>query len=163
MASGVFDIAKGREVELHNRVNLNDPANSALVMLVLASTGLVDDNTLRAYATVDAILAGASAEVTNTGYARKTFTDADIAAPTVDTTAHATTLALGTALQTFATISAGDAWRKLVLAYDPDTTAGTDTTLVPITFYDLLVDGAAIVPTGDDINLDFSSGYRYIR
>jgi hypothetical protein len=163
MAAGVFDIAKGREVEFHYRVNDNDPANSALILLVLANAGLVDDDVLRAYATVAAILAGASNEVTNTGYSRKTFTDAEVGAPTVDTSLHKTTLALSTPLQTFTTILAGDAWRKGVLAYDSDTTGGTDANIVPVVFFDIQIDGAAVVPNGNNINIDFSSGYAIAR
>lgn len=46
MANFVFNIAKGRVAELYNRVTTNDPANSALVAVVLATAGLdamVDD------------------------------------------------------------------------------------------------------------------------
>jgi hypothetical protein len=50
-----------------------------------------------------------------------------------------------------------------VLAYDSDTTGGTDANLVPITYYDLLIDGAAVIPNGQNINMDFSSGYRIVR
>lgn len=163
MAAGVFDIAKGREVEFHYRVNNNDPTNAALILLVLANSGLVSDDVLRAYATVDAILTGASNEVTNAGYSRKTFTDADVGAPTVDTSLHKTTLELSTPLQTFATITAGDSWRKGVLAYDSDTTGGTDANIVPVIYFDILIDGAAVVPNGNDINIDFSSGYDIVR
>ena len=73
---------------------------------MLASAGLESDAVLQDYDTLSALLAGASAEVTNTGYSRKTLTDADIAAYTVDDTSDATTLPL--ADQTFATISAGE-------------------------------------------------------
>ena len=33
MANIVFNIAKGRVVELYNRVENNDPANSALILV----------------------------------------------------------------------------------------------------------------------------------
>lgn len=156
MASSSFNISKGREVEFYNRVFTNDPANSALIMLVLAVGG-DDIYTLRDYDTVSALLAGPSAEVTNTGYGRITLTNADLVAWTPNDTDNNVLLTLP--LQTFATISAGTIWDIVVLAYDPDTTAGTDTTLVPIAAHELRIDGTAIPPTGGDIIVDFSNGW----
>lgn len=156
MAQFSFDIALGREVELYNRVNSNDPTNSALVLAVLANSGLESDATLRTKATLAAVVAGTTNEVTNTGYARIVLTDADLAAYTVDTTNHKIVLPL--ADQTFATISAGDLWRKLVVAYDPDTTAGTDADIVPICAHDILVNGVAAIPNGNDIIIGFGNG-----
>lgn len=151
-----FDVALGREVELYNRVDSNDPANSALILVVLANANLEADSTLRTYATLAALLAGTSNEVTNVGYARKTLTDANLSAYTVDTTNHQIVLPL--ADQTFAAISAGDSWRKLVICYDSDTTSGTDANLVPVCAHDILENGVAVVPTGNDIVLGFGNG-----
>lgn len=159
MANFTFDIALGREVEFHNRVDGNDPANSALILVVLASAGLEADSVLRTYATLSALLAASTNEVTNAGYARKTLTDANIGPPTVNTTTHRTTLSFTTALQTFAAIGAGDAWRKILVCYDNDTTGGTDANIVPVTAHDLLISNAAVVPNGNNINVDFSLGY----
>ena len=78
MASFVFNISKGRGVEFYNRVQSNDPANSALIVLALASTGVEADNVLEDKETLFDILAGTTAEPTNTGYSRKTITDADL-------------------------------------------------------------------------------------
>ena len=60
MADGVFNIAKGRVAEFHERVNNSDPTNAVLVVVLLASTGLVGDSTMKDYATLSAVLAGAS-------------------------------------------------------------------------------------------------------
>jgi hypothetical protein len=156
MASVVANISKGREVEFYNRVNTNDPANSALIMLVLASGG--DDlATLQDYDTVAAVLAGPSAEVTNAGYSRKTLTDVDLSSWAPDDTLNRVLLTLPT--QTFATISAGNEWDIVVIAWDSDTTGGTDTDLVPITFSELRIDGFPITPNGDDILVSFASGW----
>ena len=58
---------------------------------------------------------------------------------------------------------ASDAWRKLLVCYDSDTTGGTDANIVPVRAYDLLINGAAVVPNGNNINVDFSSGYLVVR
>lgn len=159
MSAFTFDISLGREVELHKRVNDSDPTNAGLVMVVLAALNLEVDATLKTYATLSDLLAAANDEVTNTGYARKVFTDADIPAPTVDNTTHRTTLFFDVALQVFSTILAGDSWRKLLVCYDPDVTGGTDATIVPVTAYDMIINNAAVVPNGTDVNVDFSLGY----
>lgn len=157
MAAFTFDWALGREVELYNRVDTNDPTNSALLMVVLAANGLEDDFTLRTYATLSALLAASNNEVTNTNYARKTLTDANLSAFSPNTNTHRTTLTLP--LQTFASISAGDSWAKVLICYDSDTTGGTDANVLPVTAADLRISGSVIVPNGSNIVVDFSSGF----
>jgi hypothetical protein len=157
MAGVEFNISKGREVEFYNRVKSNDPANSALIMMIIATgsagglSGFVDFDT---FATV---LAGGYSEVTNAGYSRKTLTDASLSAWAPDDTNNRVLLTLP--LQTFATITAGNNWDFAVIGYDPDTTSGTDTTIVPISASELRVNGTAMVPAGDNLNVDFSSGW----
>ena len=152
------NISLGREVELYNRVDSSDPTNAAFIMLILASAGIVSDSALKEYDTVADLLAGASAEVANSGYSRKTITDAGISAYVVDDTNDRIVLTLP--LQTFATIGVGDVWRKICVAYDPDTTGGTDATLVPISYHDCFDDnGDPISPNGLDIDVDLSSGW----
>ena len=153
MASFGFNVAKGREAEFHNRVDGNDPANSALILAVLAAATIEPDATLVDFDTLAAILA-ISLEVTNGSYARKTLTDANLSPYTVDDT-----LNLPMANQTFATIAAGDSWAKLLICYDSDTTGGTDANIVPVVAHDLLLNGAAVVPNGSDIVVAFPSGY----
>lgn len=157
MASIQTNISKGREVEFYNRVDTNDPTNSALIMLVLASGSTDGISGLPDFDTVAAILAGGYTEVTNTGYARKTLTDADLSALTVDDTNNRILLTLP--LQTFSTISAGDTWDIVVVAYDSDSTSGTDSNLIPITAGELREGGTALVPAGANIVIDFSSGW----
>ena len=157
MAAIQANISKGREVEFYERVNSNDPANSALIMYVLASGG---DSlaTLADYDTVAAVLAGPSAEVTNTNYARKTLTDADLAAWTPDDTNNWVLLTLP--LPTFTNIGSGDTWDIVGIAYDSDTTGGTDANIVPITFAEVRYQGTAISPPGGgNVVIDYSSGW----
>ena len=154
MAASVFNISKGRVAELYNRVDSNDPANSALIILVLATSGLESDATLLDVDTVSALLAGTTNEVTNTGYARKTLTDADLGAISPDDTNDR--MDLDIADQTWSAVAAGDGWSKLVIAYDPDTTAGTDTTLVPLTLHDFVA-----TPSGADITAQINASGFY--
>ena len=86
VANFTFNIAKGRVGEYYQRVDSNDPANSALIVVVLATSGLEFDSTLIDYDNLSLLLAGASNEVTNVNYARKTLTDADLGAATPDDT-----------------------------------------------------------------------------
>ena len=150
-----FDYALGREAELYNDVVANSPSNAALILLVLRGAGLEADATLRTYSTVSGILGGTSHEVANTGYARKKLDHTAVSAYTVDTTLHQITLTLAT--QTFSTISAGDSWAKLVIAYG--TTSSVDSANVPVRALDLFYGNAFVVPNGSNIVMDFSAGF----
>lgn len=164
MAIGVsfqFNVSLGREVELYNRVDSNDPANSALIMMILAGTGLEDSETLRDVDTFTALVAGTTNEVTNTGYVRKTLTDASLSAYSVDDTTDSILLTLP--VQTFSTISAGDSWAMAVIGYDSDTTSGTDANIVPVSAHVLRLNNAYIVPNGGDILVDLSGGFLRAR
>jgi len=104
------------------------------------------------------VLAGPSNEVTNTGYARKVLADVDLAAWTPDDVNNWILLTLP--LQTWVTVGVGDTWDVVGIAYDPDTTAGTDTTLVPITFAEIRYQGTAISPPGaGNVVIDCSAGW----
>lgn len=155
MAAVQANISKGREVEFYNRVDGNDPTNSALIMYVLAAGG---DTlaTLATYDTLAAVLAGPSAEVTNSSYARKTLTDSSLSSWTPDDTNNKVLLTLP--LQTWTTIGAGDIWDIVGVAYDSDTTSGTDSNVIPITFAEIRYQGTAISPNGTVV-VDYSSGW----
>lgn len=146
MADIVFNIAKGRVVEYYNRVKGNDPANSALVIVALKSSGIEADGTLLDYDTLSALLAATNDEATNTGYARKVLTDAELAPlPAPDDTNNRYDIDLPD--QTWTAVQAtGGAWAKLLVCYDPDTTGGDDTTIIPLTAHDF-----AVTPDGSDI------------
>lgn len=146
MADFVFNVALGRTVEWYNNVDTNSPANSAFVLLVLASAGLESDAVLRDKDTFADLVSGTTNEVTNVGYARKVLTDADFAALTVDDTNNR--IDLDFADQLFTGIGAGDLWAKVVIGYDSDTTAGTDANIVPMLAYDITV-----TPNGGNITL----------
>ena len=150
MANLVFNIALGRVAELYNRVDTNDPANSALIILVLATSGIEADATLKDKDDVSALVSGTTNEVTNTGYARKTLTDADIVAFAPDDTNDRVDLDIPD--QTWTAVAAGDGWNDLVIAYDADTTAGTDANIVPLTLHDFI-----LTPDGSDVTAQISA------
>ena len=151
MANIVFNIAKGRVVELYNRVESNDPANSALILVPIETAGLESDATLIDADTLAAVLAGATNEQTTMG--RKTLTDAELAAlPAPDDTNDRYEVSLPTVTWTAAT---GNAISKILVCYDSDTTGGTDANIVPLTMFDF-----AQTPSGADIQMTTGVFFR---
>ncbi len=156
MADFVFNIAKGRVAELYNRVDTNDPANSALVVVALKSSGISSDATLLDLDTLAAVLAsGTTVEATNSGYARKVLTDSDLAALSPDDTNDRMDVDIPD--QTWTSVQAtGGAWGKLLICYDSDTTGGTDSNIIPLTAHDF-----AVTPDGSDIVAQVSASGFY--
>jgi hypothetical protein len=151
MANIVFNIAKGRVVELYNRVRSNDPANSALVLVPIETSGLESDATLIDVDTLTALLAGTTNEQTTMG--RKVLTDADLAAlPAPDDTNDRYEVSLPTTTWTAAT---GNAIAKIAVCYDADTTGGTDANIVPLTMFDFVQ-----TPSGADIQMTTGAFFR---
>lgn len=151
MANFTFNIAKGRAVEFYNRVENNDPAASALVLIVLATTGLEAQSVLEDADTFAAVVAGTTNEVTGTGWNRKTLTDADLVAlPVPDDTNNRYAVAVPTFNWT--PDAAADDASAIVVCYDADTGAGTDANLVPLTHHDFVVltDGNQVVVNAGD-------------
>lgn len=144
MANIVFNIAKGRIIELYNRVESNDPANSALVLVPIEAAGLEADSVLIDADTLAAVLAGTTNEQTTMG--RKILTDAELAAlPAPDDTNNRYEVSLPTVLWPAAS---GNAISKILVGYDPDTTAGTDANIIPLTMFDF-----AQTPSGSNIEM----------
>lgn len=143
MADFVFNIAKGRIVEYYNRVDSDDPANSAFVIVVIDANGDTDA-TMKDRDDLAALLGGTANEVTNTNYARKTLTQADLSAMAVDDTNDR--FDLDFADQSWTAVAAGTAWTDIIVCYDSDTTGGGDASIIPITCHDF-----AVTPDGSDI------------
>lgn len=144
MANIVFNIAKGRVVEYYNRVENNDPANSALILVPIETSGLETDAVLIDKADLAAVLSGTTNEQTTMG--RKTLTDVELAAlPAPDTTNDRYDVSLPTTTWTAAT---GNAISKILVCYDSDTTAGTDSNIIPLCMFDFVV-----TPSGADIQM----------
>jgi len=143
MADFVFNIAKGK-VKYYAEL---PAANDALVVIPLESSGLEADATLKDYDTVSALLAGTTNEQTTAG--RKTITSVTV---TPDDTNDR--LDLDFADQTWTALT-GNAIGALLVAYDPDTTGGTDADLIPLTKHDW-----AITPDGSDVTATVNVFFR---
>ena len=151
MANIVFNIAKGRVVEYYNRVKSNDPANSALILVPIETSGLEADATLIDVDTLTALIAGATNEQTTMG--RKTLTDTELAAlPAPDDTNDRYDISLPAVTWTAAS---GNAISKIAVCYDGDTTAGTDANIVPLCMFDF-----AQTPSGADITMQSGVFFR---
>jgi len=162
MAATIFNTAKGRIQEFHNNVNGNDPTNSALIVVLMKASET--HAVLQDYDDLSTLLAaGGNTECDFTNYARKTITDADIGAATIDDTNNRVDLDI-TANPTWT--SAGGTTDnnilRIVLCYDPDTTGGTDANLIPIAVYDAntTTPGDGIDTNGSDLSWAINaSGY----
>lgn len=154
MANFVYNIALGRVAEFYNRVKTDDPANSALIIMVLSQTGIETDAVLKDKDTFADVLSGTTDEVTNTGYARKILTEANIVAFAPDDVNDRVDLTIPN--QTWTAVAAGSNWNDIVIGYDNDTTTGTDANIIPLTQHDFVV-----TPDGSDITAQVSSSGFY--
>ena len=63
-------------------------------------------------------------------------------------------------IQTWTSVGAGDTWDIVGVAYDSDTTGGTDANIIPITFSEMRYQGTAISPPGGgNVVIDYSAGW----
>ncbi len=139
MADGTFNVALGK-VKYYTEL----PAtNDALIIVLLVSAGLQADATLRDHDDLSALLAATNDEATFTNYARKSLTTATV---TVDDTNNWVDIDITDQVWTNAGGATNNTLGKLLVCYDPDTTTGTDTTVVPLTFHDFSVstDGSSL-------------------
>ena len=153
MANFVYNQGLGKGAEWGARINANDPTNSVFIIEAIATTAT--DATLKDLDDFAAIEADANtAEVTQSGYARKTINDASGMTVTIDDTNDRTDV--DTADQTWTAVaSGGSAWTDLVFGYDSDSTAGTDSGVKPLTQNDF-----AITTDGSDITATIAVFYR---
>lgn len=156
MADGVFNIAKGRVVELYNRVKSNDPANSAFLLILMKAAEA--DATLEDYDDIAAILVqGGNTEADFTNYVRKVLTDAELAAlPSPDDTNNRYEVDAPDQLFASAGGALNNSLAKAVIAYDPDTTGGTDANLIPCTHHDV-----TITTDGNNVTIEFNTNGFY--
>lgn len=150
MADFIFNVAKGKIAEYAARVNANDPTNSALIVLILATSGLETDAVLKDKTTISDLVSGTTNEVTNTNYARKTIDQSGGITVTVDQGNDRVDVDMPDL--TWTGIAAGDGWSKLIIAYDSDTTGGTDANIIPLASFDF-----AITPDGSDIQAQLNA------
>ncbi len=151
MANIVFNISKGLVAAYYDRVKSNDPANSAIILVPIETSGLESDATLIDVDTLAALISGATNEQTTMG--RKTLTDVELAAiPAPVDASDYNERSLPTVTWTAAT---GNAISKIAVCYDPDTTGGADSAIIPMTMFDFVQ-----TPSGADIQMTGAVFYR---
>jgi len=151
VANFVFNIAKGRTVELYNRVKSNDPSSSALVLVPLSAS----DTEANAQDADDltAALATAINEQT-TSWSRKVLTDAELAAfPAPDDANNRYDVSVPQVTWTGPTT--GNDTTGLLVCYDADTGGGTDSNIIPLTHHDF-----AVTADGNDVVLNAGVFFR---
>ncbi len=139
MADFQFNVAKGRAVELYNRVKSNDPANAAFIIVLIKlgelQAAMQDRDDLAAV-----LGAAGNTEADFTNYARITLTDVEIAAlPAPDDANDRRALTLPNQTYTAAGGAANNSLVAALICYDPDTTGGTDANIVPLFHSDYVV------------------------
>jgi hypothetical protein len=150
MADLIANIAKG---QIAYYASL-PAANDALILVLLKTSGLVSDATLRDYDTLSDVLAGASDEADFGTYTRKTLASVTV---TVDDSGDVVNLDAADPSAYTAT-GASQAISKAVICYDGDTTGGTDANIVPLAYLDCVVTFDVGVAT----TLSFhASGFAY--
>lgn len=150
MADFPYNRGKGRIVEWAERINANDPANSAFIIMVLAAAGIETDAVLKDKDDFAAVVSGATNEATNAGYARKTLSDAGGITITYDDTNDRVDVDIPD--QTWTAVGSGDVWSDVVIGYDSDTTGGTDANILPATQHDF-----SVTPDGSDITAQIAA------
>jgi hypothetical protein len=144
-----FNIAKGK-VKYYAEL---PAANDALIVVLLKTTGLQADATLADYDDLGTLLAAANDECDFTNYTRKTLAS-------VTNTVDDTNNWLDTDAADFTYTAAGGAANngisKALICYDPDTTTGTDSSIIPLT-------GHAFTATtdGNDLVVTVATGGFY--
>lgn len=122
-------------------------ANDGLVLIALESSGLETDAVLRDKDDFAAVVAGTTNEQTTVG--RKTLASVTV---TVNDTDNRVDI---DAADVTWTAPAGNAIGAVVVCYDPDTTAGTDADLIPLTKHDL-----TWTPDGNNFTLTVADFFR---
>lgn len=148
--SGVFNIAKGKVGTYVSNVDAGSPANARILVIPFDATGATEATILDAD-TVAAVEAVTNVtERSTNGWSRKSLAGADITATVNDTNDRFE----GDASDQTWTPTSG-AVTHLLFAYDADSTGGTDSDLIPLTWHDW-----AITPDGSDVTAVISDFFR---
>jgi hypothetical protein len=146
MANFVFNVAKGRVVEFFNRVDSNDPTNSAIVLVPLSASDTEANS--QDFDDLTAVLGGTANELTTGGWARVTLTDTQLSAIAVDDTNNRFAASIP---QTSMGSPTSGTTTGLLVCYDGDTTAGTDANIIPLVHLDF-------AKTGDSSEIVINAG-----
>jgi hypothetical protein len=144
MADFVYNIAKGRLGELHNRVKAGDPAASRMY-LIPVNVAAVTDATLRDLDDFAAIITAGVTERAAGNWARKTIAAADLSAVTPDDVNDRFDYDIVND-QTWTAVAAANDTTDLILCYASVVTP-TNAQLMPVGQFDFAVttDGSDVV------------------
>jgi hypothetical protein len=146
VADFTFNIRKGSIAYLVEKVDLNDPANSAIILVPLSASGTEAQG--QDLATLAAVEADANfAEQTTGSWVRKTLTDANFTGTdyAVDNANNRVNVKVPSVTWTAPSTNT----TGLLVCYDNDTTGGADTDIVPLTHHTFAVTG-----DGNDVVLN---------
>lgn len=139
MADFQFNISHGRAAYYSTL----PAANDALIAVLLKSSGIEADATLKDHDTLSSVL-GVSSECDFTNYSRKTLSTVSVA---VDDTNDWVDIDADDITWSSAGGAANNAIGKLLICYDPDTTGGTDADIIPLYAWDYVTttDGTSLL------------------
>lgn len=138
MANVTFNVAKGRVPYYASLPGTND----ALIAVPLEAAGLASDATLIDYADLATLLGGTSNPQTIMG--RKTLAAVTATVNNTDNRVEVD------AADIVWSAASGPAVGALLICYDPDTTAGDDTSIIPLVKLDF-----SVTPAGANITAVF--------
>ncbi|MFF4489434.1 hypothetical protein ACFY0F_23545 [Streptomyces sp. NPDC001544] len=141
MANIVFNVALGRLAQYGDL----PAAADSLIMVPFAAAGLPSDATMRDYATLAAVKAGATEQAT---LGRKTLSNVTV---TVDNAADRVAIDCDDVTWT---ATAGSAIGAVVICYKPDT-ASADSAIIPMTKHDV-----SMTPDGSNFTLTIADFAR---
>ncbi len=148
MADFVFNVKKGFIAGLVERVDLNDPANSAIILVPLSASGTEAQG--QDLATLSAVEADANfAEITSNNWVRKTLTDTELTGTDYAPDNANNRVNVKVPSVTWTAPTAGGNTTGLLVCYDNDTTGGTDANIVPLTHHTF-----AVTADGNDVVLN---------
>jgi len=151
VASSVFNIAKGRAVELHAMAIGGGPTSACLVVAAISATGLETDAVLLDKVTLADVVAGTTNLAANTTVQ---VVDTPIPSSPDDTNNW---IRLDLTDVNFGAVIAGDPWAKVVIGFNPTlaTAATNHASTIPISLHDI-----AITPDGSTIIIQINAlGY----
>ncbi len=148
MADFVFNVKKGFIAGLVERVDLNDPANSAIILVPLSASGTEAQG--QDLATLTAVEADANfAEQTGGSWVRKTLDDTSFAGTDYAPDNANNRVNVKVPSVTWTAPAAASNTTGLLVCYDNDTTGGTDANIIPLTHHTF-----AVTADGNDVVLN---------
>jgi len=145
MADQIVNNCKGRGVELLRRVANQDPAVSAIIVVLLKTSEA--DSTLLDYSTLADLFGGSNVEADFTNYARKSLDHSAITAPTPDDANDIQDGDIPNQTWSNAGGASNNTLVKAVICYAPNE-AGADSTIEIMSTHDF-----AVTTNGNDLVL----------